>query len=104
MVGCSESVDSCDRTFWYGTYDYVSGSCNDGSEAPFEDSIFLKEGTCENCLADMSSTEYQINEDCKVVHTTPLSWVITLELDGDLIRGTIMADTIECVATYKKRE
>ncbi len=102
---CSDSgtnfIDSCERSNWYGIYDKVSEECDNGGVPLFEEIATWKEGSCENCISGMSSTEYRINEDCRVVYTTPLGLEVITELNGELLN--VEVTSLNCKATYKKR-
>lgn len=105
MASCSnndsDSITNCERSNWIGTYDKIDESCDNAGMPFFEDVLFFEAGKCETCLTDNSTTQYMISEDCKMVHITPLSWVIEHELDEDFIY--VVFDAADCSATYKRR-
>ena len=104
-LNCANSdaeFDSCEPLSWYGTYDKISEDCDNGGTPLFDNTIFFKEGSCDLCLSEMSSVEYMIDEDCKVVHITPLGWELVMELNGDMLSVELIS--FDCKATFNRQE
>lgn len=103
LAGCSNvnSDTECEISNWYGTFDKISEVCDNGGTPFFEDTMFWQAGSCDNCIADMSTIEHEVEDDCTFSVITPLSWEFNYELDGEFIYIKVLS--FECEATYQRR-